>query len=156
MESWSHNRWVSDYCLLYFYVIWTNNWANFEKGQMLNLVSLKHVKSQKHVLLSGRSVHTLFNKRSQRHMGNESTNVIQLNPVILRLIIMIIMKGNRLMFPEQLQTQAKNESELIWLNELLHQEESHQSMPPSQASPKGHSTPSRTLELFLDWEQIMK
>lgn len=63
---------------------------------MLSLVSLKHVKPQKRVLLSGRSVHTLLNKRSQHHMGNESTSVIQLNLVILRLII-IIMNGYWLM-----------------------------------------------------------
>lgn len=62
---------------------------------MLSLFGLKHVKPQKRVLLSGRSVHTLLNKRSQHHMGNESTSVIQLNLVILRLII--IMKGYWLM-----------------------------------------------------------
>lgn len=87
-------------CLLYFYAIWTNKWAHFEKRQMLNLVSLKHVKPQKRVLLSGRSVHTLLHKRSQHHMGYKSTSVIQLNPAILRLIIVIIiiMKGYQLMF----------------------------------------------------------
>lgn len=64
-----------------FYAIWTNNWARFEKEQMLKLVSFKHEKLLR-VLLSGRSVHTLLNKGSKHHMGNESSSVVQLKPAI--------------------------------------------------------------------------
>lgn len=63
LECWSLLQWLSLFYFI-FYAIWTNNWAHCEKGQMLNLVRWKPVEPQKRVLLSGRSVHTLLNKRA--------------------------------------------------------------------------------------------
>lgn len=64
LESWSLLQWLSLFYFIFFYAIWTNGWAHCEKGQMLNLVRWKPVEPQKRVLLSGRSVHTLLNKRA--------------------------------------------------------------------------------------------